>query len=669
MKNMKRVWSILLTLCMLLGLITLPAGAMGEMGILSHPEDVTVEYGEKVTFKVNAVGTDLQYRWHNYYDYSMDDPDVFSGVNSATLTIKDVSCMYDGVGFYCEVWNDVGMETSNAAVLYVDGHGEPLEYYYDEKSHLAICSDCFLTNDQEAHAYGGDNKCDVCGYVKGAAADREPIILDESGYDQAFNGEELQFIVKGYGVGIKYQWFEYDPETETKAPLSDGSKYAGTKTRKLTVKNVDCSEGEMVYYTCRISNAVGETEITMDGYVMHNIDLIPATTMYHEFVCADCGTSETAEPHTDSDCDAVCDLCGFIFTADCPKITAQPKDVEVKNGHAPAKITVTATGKGLTYQWYRWGDPMEDDEKYSGTNTATLTIKSTYDPENGEYDCGYVGGYYCRISNAYGAVESDSATYDVEHKEIVYYDGINAQRHDCYCICGEWAGDAPHVDAQNDHRCDLCDRDLSAPFKDVTNSKEWYYNAAVYGKESGIFRGSYGNFNPESNITRGEMVTVLARLGFTQRYIDGLNDYEFEELLSDLALEYGTTPVEFTDVEGEFYERHARILAAMGIVNGYANNRFKGENFITREELATILVRFLNLVEIRGMQFSEPIDSFKDADKVSDWAVEYVEAAREMGIFQGDNGKFKPASNATRAEVAQTLMRMDLPEGIFLYWY
>ena len=196
---------------------------------------------------------------------------------------------------------------------------------------------------------------------------------------------------------------------------------------------------------------------------------------------------------------------------------------------------------------------------------------------------------------------------------------------------------------------------------------DWYDRYAIALSTIGVVKGSYGNFNPLSSITRGEMVTVLARIGFTQDYIDSMSDYAFEEFLADLALEYGTTPVEFTDVEGKFYERHARILSALGVVNGYANNLFKGEANITREELAAVLVRFLDLFGAVGIGFDEPVDSFTDVDKVSDWAVEYVEAVREMGIFKGDGGKFKPQSNANRSEVAQTLYRMGCYEGILLY--
>jgi len=128
---------------------------------------------------------------------------------------------------------------------------------------------------------------------------------------------------------------------------------------------------------------------------------------------------------------------------------------------------------------------------------------------------------------------------------------------------------------------------------------------------------------------------------------------DIELLCGDLA----------TDIEGKFYERHARILSALGVVNGYANNLFKGEANITREELAAILVRYVYLFG-DGIVFDEPIDSFKDADKISDWAVDVVDAAREMGIFKGDNGNFKPRSNALRSEVAQTMLRMEVYNGM-----
>ncbi|MBR6793483.1 MAG: S-layer homology domain-containing protein [Clostridia bacterium] len=663
----KRIVSILLTVCLLLGLVTVPAMAEESVVITKQPEDVKVAFGETATFTVEAEGKNLNYSWYNWWGYPMDD-EAFTGENTNTLKVK-ADCSMNGIIFNCEIY-DGGEEYvySKPVEMKVTGHAEAEHYAFDEKSHMAYCDCCREFYALDAHVFGDDAVCDVCAYTEGGEV-HPPIILQEANYNYVEFGEDMRFIVKAYGIGLRYQWYRFvESSDEEPLKLTDGEKYTGTTTRILTVKAAECADDDYVY-RCIVSNTAGNNITQTRCHVIENYDVKQEDAFTHKYYCRECDAFGGSDRHFDTDCDAKCDECGFVFPANAPKLTSQPEDhFDVKNGHAPITYKVTATGNNLTYQWYAEGDALEDDDKFSGTDTATLTVKSIYDEETDTYDCAhYYYGFYCVVSNENGMVCSQSGAYDIEDAGIADFSYLNEFYHEVYCECGNWIEDVPHEDADHNKVCDDCGYKYEDPFKDVTDGKAWYYDAARYGKDEGFFKGDNGNFKPESNITRGEMVTVLARIGYTQDYIDSMSDYAFEEFLADLSLKYGTTSVEFTDIEGKFYERHARILSALGVVNGYANNLFKGEANITREELATILVRFLGIYGALGRQYDEPVDSFKDADKVSDWAVEYVEAVREMGIFKGDNGNFKPRSNALRSEVAQTMFRMGCYEGMLLY--
>lgn len=667
MKNTtKRVWSILLTICMLFGLLTVPALAEDAVVITKQPEDAAVAFGETATFTVEAEGEDLTYTWYNWWGYPMED-EAFAGVDTNTLKVK-ATCEMNGITFICEISDGEEYVYTGPVEMKVTGHAEIAGYAFDEKSHMAYCDACDELHTKDAHVYGNDEVCDVCDYTEGGVI-HEPIIVQHVGHESAELGEDMIFTVKAYGVGLTYQWYLLDWENDTRTPLADGEKYSGVTTRALTVKGVDCETDDYAYL-CVVTNAEGTAESEAACYVYTNTDAVETDAFYHEYVCAECGEFEGTDWHFDTDCDGVCDECEYAFLANAPKLTSQPEDHNgLENGHETLTYKVTATGENLSYQWYADGSPVEDDDVFSGATTDTLTVKSVYDEELGIYDCAryYYGGFSCVVSNENGLVVSRFADYEVEHAGVAEYAYWTEFYHELYCECGDWIEDLPHEDTDGDKVCDGCDFKIEDPFKDVTDPDEWYYDAARYGKVRGFFKGSYGNFNPKSNITRGEMVTVLARIGYTQEYIDAMTDYEFEELLDDLALEYGTTPVEFTDVEGKFYERHARILSALGVVNGYENNKFLGDKPISREELATILVRYLDLFDARGIYFGEAVESFADADKISDWAEENVDAARGMGIFLGDeNGCFNPRNNATRAEVAQTMLRMGLYEGMLI---
>ena len=86
------------------------------------------------------------------------------------------------------------------------------------------------------------------------------------------------------------------------------------------------------------------------------------------------------------------------------KITAQPQSVTAPNG-ATAKVTVKATGDGLTYQWYFKGANSMYYQKSSQT-TATYTTTMT------EARNGYQ--LYCVITDANGvSVTSNTVTISI----------------------------------------------------------------------------------------------------------------------------------------------------------------------------------------------------------------------------------------------------------------
>ena len=86
--------------------------------------------------------------------------------------------------------------------------------------------------------------------------------------------------------------------------------------------------------------------------------------------------------------------------------------------------------------------------------------------------------------------------------------------------------------------------------------------------------------------------------------------------------------------------------------------RFAPNDPITREQLCTMLVRYLDSDGIALPQLTNPA-AFTDEDQVSDWARDAVERFRQLGIVEGsDTGAFLPKNNASRAEVAAVFQRL-----------
>jgi uncharacterized protein (TIGR02145 family) len=102
-----------------------------------------------------------------------------------------------------------------------------------------------------------------------------------------------------------------------------------------------------------------------------------------------------------------------------PKITTQPARFtfgrlydESGDPDAPAftekKLTVVASGPGLTYQWYqKTKNPNAVDTKLTGNDVTAPTYTFSV-PTEGVANWGLYQ-YYCVVSNAYGSVKSDLA--------------------------------------------------------------------------------------------------------------------------------------------------------------------------------------------------------------------------------------------------------------------
>lgn len=174
------------------------------------------------------------------------------------------------------------------------------------------------------------------------------------------------------------------------------------------------------------------------------------------------------------------------------------------------------------------------------------------------------------------------------------------------------------------------------PFTDVKTT-DWFYEAVQYAYENGIMNGtSTTTFSPNYTTERGMIVTVLHRMEGTPS-VSGT-------LFSDVAT-------------GKYYADAVAWASANDIVNGYGNGNFGPEDPITREQMATILYRY---VEHKGYDtaIAGSLSIFSDASKVSSFAVEGMTWAVGSGLINGiGNNLLDPQGSATRAQMATILMR------------
>lgn len=115
----------------------------------------------------------------------------------------------------------------------------------------------------------------------------------------------------------------------------------------------------------------------------------------------------------------------------------------------------------------------------------------------------------------------------------------------------------------------------------------------------------------------------------------------------------------FKDVPAGHWSYEAiQTLAEQEIMLGYGNGMFGFGHNVTREQVAALIYRALDLDEEFGEdeELESPYNDIVD-DNSTMFPFEVL-AVTELGIFTGDEkGNFRPKDTLTRAEMAQVLTR------------
>ncbi len=171
------------------------------------------------------------------------------------------------------------------------------------------------------------------------------------------------------------------------------------------------------------------------------------------------------------------------------------------------------------------------------------------------------------------------------------------------------------------------------------NNEHWANKAINYVKEKGIMEGvSEKDFAPDINLTRAMLVTVLWRAE------------------NKPAVNYA---LDFKDVESEeWYAEAVRWATSEKIVEGYGDGNFGTNDFVSREQIATIIYRYAKYKEIAPQGAWAIRLDYSDLSDISAWATEGVMYCKLNSIMEGmKDNIFAPKNNATRAETATIIMR------------
>ena len=173
-------------------------------------------------------------------------------------------------------------------------------------------------------------------------------------------------------------------------------------------------------------------------------------------------------------------------------------------------------------------------------------------------------------------------------------------------------------------------------FADMTNYK-WAEESVEYLYNKGIVKGtSKVRYSPSAEMRRGDFALIL------QRY-------------------YNLTPVSdnYADISADMY--YADAISSIKGVEAYTGENFEPERAITREEAVGLIYSVIyNTTGSTEEQFCEDAAQYySDANEIKWDKINAVATLTNMGIIQGDEGKFMPKKTMNRAELAVVMHNLD----------
>jgi hypothetical protein len=176
-------------------------------------------------------------------------------------------------------------------------------------------------------------------------------------------------------------------------------------------------------------------------------------------------------------------------------------------------------------------------------------------------------------------------------------------------------------------------------FADVPDNS-WYFDAISYLSAREITNGtSSDTFSPDANLTRGQFITLLLRA-----YGIDADDASADN---------------FADAGGTYYTGYLAAAKRLGISDGVGDNKFAPEQFITRQEMSTLLYRSLNILDkLPKASSGKGLESFSDSGDIEPYALDAMDYLVKAGAINGSDNMLAPRAFTTRAQMAQLLYNL-----------
>ena len=159
----------------------------------------------------------------------------------------------------------------------------------------------------------------------------------------------------------------------------------------------------------------------------------------------------------------------------------------------------------------------------------------------------------------------------------------------------------------------------SNSLSDVTRG-QWFNHAVSTLSSMGIVKGhNDGTFAPNAPITRAEFAAIAAR---------------FDDKNTD-------TSSKFTDIASHWAKNEIGIAANKGWINGYPDDTFRPNQYITRAEAMTLVNRVLNRLPENSSDLLDSMIKWPDNSDASAWYYLAVQEATNSHYYKTKENKFE----------------------------
>ena len=291
-------------------------------------------------------------------------------------------------------------------------------------------------------------------------------------------------------------------------------------------------------------------------------------------------------------------------------------EIKYKGGETQI-VVVSGSGQDASYENF-WGA------------AETQIMEYVFD-----YPDGTVGTVTSRVNHS----KSRTLNYEENLGTLASFNGGYAVNSDADTI-SEYVYELPKGSGKiefNSEYMPKVERLIVPKFRDL--SAHWAKPSIEKLYSLGIFDDQSNFFSPNTAMKRYDFAVAVGKA-------------------IDLRVEVGNTkkknnakPNIFKDVK-RTRANYEYLVAAYnkGVIKGVTAEKFDPEGNLTREQAAAIIVRAL------GLEGKAPdpgySTSYKDDNKISNYARDGVYVVTQLGIMNGSDGNFKPHDTLTRAQAA-----------------